>query len=90
MLKERDKILKITDPKNRLFTIRNRLLKNLRGQGFNIDEAMGLSATYERAPGYSELAQITSLVNYIKGNTIDRDFLESLTKLLEVKKTLVQ
>ena len=40
MLKERDKILKITDPKNRLFTIRNHLLKNLRGKGFNIDEAM--------------------------------------------------
>ena len=89
MLKERDKILKITDPKNRLFTIRNRLLKNLRGQGFNVDEAMGLSATYERAPGYSELAQITSPeVNYIKGNTIDRDFSRIFDKVVRGEKNL--
>jgi len=89
MLKERDKILKITDPNNRLFTIRNRLLRNLRGQGFNIDEAMGLSATYERAPGYSELAQITSPeVNYIKGNTIDRDFSRIFDKVIKGEQNL--
>ena len=89
MLKERDKILKITDPNNRLFTIRNRLLRNLRGQGFNVDEAMGLSATYERAPGYSELAQITSPeVNYIKGNTIDRDFSRIFDKVVRGEKNL--
>jgi len=89
MLKERDKILKITDPNNRLFTIRNRLLKNLRGQGFNVDEAMGLSATYERAPGYSELAQITSPeVNYIKGNTIDRDFSRIFDKVIKGEQNL--
>ena len=89
MLKERDKILKITDPNNRLFTIRNRLLRNLRGQGFNVDEAMGLSATYERAPGYSELAQITSPeVNYIKGNTIDRDFSRIFDKVVRGEQNL--
>ena len=89
MLKERDKILKITDPNNRLFTIRNRLLRNLRGQGFNVDEAMGLSATYERAPGYSELAQITSPeVNYIKGNTIDRDFSRIFDKVIRGEQNL--
>ena len=89
MLKERDKILKITDPNNRLFTIRNRLLKNLRGQGFNVDEAMGLSATYERAPGYSELAQITKPeVNYIKGNTIDRDFSRIFDKVAKGEQNL--
>tara|TARA_R110002049_G_scaffold152437_1_gene316425 strand:- start:23 stop:1477 length:1455 start_codon:yes stop_codon:yes gene_type:complete len=89
MLKERDKILKITDPNNRLFTIRNRLLKNLRGQGFNVDEAMGLSATYERAPGYSELAQITKPeVNYIKGNTIDRDFSRIFDKVVKGEQNL--
>ena len=89
MLKERDKILKITDPNNRLFTIRNRLLRNLRGQGFNVDEAMGLSATYERAPGYSELAQITSPeVNYIKGNTIDRDFSRIFDKVVKGEQNL--
>lgn len=89
MLKERDKILKITDPNNKLFTIRNRLLKNLRGQGFNIDEAMGLSATYEKAPGYSELAQITKPeVNYIKGNTIDRDFSRIFDKVVSGEQNL--
>jgi len=89
MLKERDKILKITDPNNRLFTTRNRLLRNLRGQGFNVDEAMGLSATYERAPGYSELAQITSPeVNYIKGNTIDRDFSRIFDKVVRGEQNL--
>ena len=89
MLKERDKILKITDPKNKLFTIRNRLVKNLRGQGFNVDEAMGLSATFERAPGYSELAQITSPeVNYIKGNTIDRDFSRIFDKVIKGEQNL--
>jgi len=89
MLKERDKILKITDPNNRLFTTRNRLLRNLRGQGFNVDEAMSLSATYERAPGYSELAQITSPeVNYIKGNTIDRDFSRIFDKVVRGEQNL--
>ena len=75
MLKERDILLGITDRSNKLFSIRGSLSKKLRNQGFNIDEAMGLSATYERAPGYTELAQITSPeINYLKGNTIDKDF----------------
>ena len=75
MLKERDALLGITDRSNKLFSIRGSLVKKLKNQGFNIDEAMGLSATYEKAPGYTELAQITSPeINYLKGNTIDKDF----------------
>ena len=53
------------------------------------DEAMGLSATYEKAPGYSELAQITKPeVNYIKGNTIDRDFSRIFDKVIKGEQNL--
>ena len=89
MLRERDKVLGITDINNRLFTTRNRLVKTLRGQGFNIDEAMGLAATYERAPGYSELAQLTKPeVNYLKGNTIDKDFSRIFDKVIKGKENI--
>ena len=83
MLRERDKVLGITDRNNKLFSTRLRLMKKLKGQGLNIDEAMGLSATYERAPGYSELAQLTSPeINYLKGNTIDKDFSRIFEKVV--------
>ena len=89
MLRERDKVLGITDINNRLFSTRNRLVKTLRGQGFNIDEAMGLAATYERAPGYSELAQLTKPeVNYLKGNTIDKDFSRIFDKVIKGKENI--
>src|SRR6056300_1321538 len=89
MLRERDKVLGITDINNRLFSTRNRLVKTLRGQGFNIDEAMGLAATYERAPGYSELAQLTKPeVNYLKGNTIDKDFSRIFDKVIRGKENI--
>ena len=45
-----DKILKRNNPKNKLFTIRKRLLKNLRGQGFNIDEIWVFRQLMIRAP----------------------------------------
>jgi len=84
MLKERDKVLGITDINNRLFSTRRRLMNQLKGQGFNIDEAMGLSATYERAPGYSELAQVIKPeVNYLKGNTIDMNFSRIFEKVIK-------
>ena len=89
MLRERDKVLGITDINNRLFSTRNRLVKTLKGQGFNIDEAMGLAATYERAPGYSELAQLTKPeVNYLKGNTIDKDFSRIFDKVIKGKENI--
>jgi len=89
MLRERDKILGITDRSNKLFSTRLRLMKKLKGQGFNIDEAMGLSATYERAPGYSELAQLTKPeVNYLKGNTIDKDFSRVFEKVVRGDKNI--
>ena len=83
MLKERDALLGITDRDNKLFSIRGSLVKKLRNQGLNIDEAMGLSATYERAPGYSELSQLLKPeVNYLKGNTIDKDFSRIFDKVI--------
>ena len=86
MLRERDKVLGITDINNRLFSTRRRLVNTLRGKGFNVDEAMGLAATYERAPGYSELAQLTKPeVNYLKGNTIDKDFSRIFDKVIKGK-----
>ena len=86
MLRERDKVLGITNINNRLFSTRRRLVNTLRGQGFNVDEAMGLAATYERAPGYSELAQLTKPeVNYLKGNTIDKDFSRIFDKVIKGK-----
>jgi hypothetical protein len=89
MLRERDKVLGITNINNRLFSTRRRLVNTLRGQGFNVDEAMGLAATYERAPGYSELAQLTKPeVNYLKGNTIDKDFSRIFDKVIKGKENI--
>jgi hypothetical protein len=50
---------------------------------------MGLAATYERAPGYSELAQLTKPeVNYLKGNTIDKDFSRIFDKVIKGKENI--
>jgi len=49
-----------------------------------IDESVGLSATYERAPGYTEASQFLSPeTNRIKGVVIDRPFNKTLNKVLE-------
>ena len=49
-----------------------------------IDESVGLSATYERAPGYTEASQFLSPeTNRIKGVVIDRPFSKALDKALE-------
>ena len=65
------------------------MVKALRGRGFNVDEVMGLSATYERAPGYSELAQITTPeINFLKGNTIDKDFSRIFDKVIKGEQNL--
>jgi hypothetical protein len=49
-----------------------------------IDESVGLSATYERAPGYTEASQFLSPeTNRIKGQVIDRPFKRALDKALD-------
>jgi len=69
----RDKILKTKGKK--LSTLRDGLLKGIDTGVFNLDEAMGLSATFENAPGYTELGQvIKKKVNVLKGREIDKPF----------------
>ena len=47
-----------------------------------LDEAMGISATYERAPGYTELGQkIPASVNQEKGRLIDAPFSKLFEKV---------
>ena len=50
---------------------------------------MGLSATFENAPGYTELGQIIKKkVNSIKGNQIDGPFSRIFPKILDGTATI--
>ena len=81
-LKIRDNILKTKGEK--LFTTRQKILKAIDTGVFNLDEAMGLSSTFENAPGYTELGQIIKKkVNSIKGNQIDGPFSRIFPKVLD-------
>jgi len=80
MMRERDQILKTKGDK--LAQLRVKLL----APGKHLDEAMSLSATYKRAPGYTELAQsIDPAVNMLKGNTIDLEFSRLFEKVITGK-----
>jgi len=84
MLRERDEILKTKGPK--LKRVRDYLTKRGVVPGMHLDETLSLAATYEKAPGYTELAQrIPGNVNILKGNTIDRDFSVLLEKVIDGK-----
>ena len=73
LLRERDKIIQNKGPSLR--SLRNALIKSAAGSRTSLDEAMGLSGTATRAPGYTELLQrIPQEINLLKGNTIDKDF----------------
>jgi len=73
LLRERDRIIKNEGPSLR--SLRNALIKSAAGSGTALDEAMGLSGTATRAPGYTELLQrIPQEINLFKGNTVDKDF----------------
>ena len=86
-LKIRDNILKTKGEK--LFTTRQKILKAIDTGVFNLDEAMGLSATFENAPGYTELGQIIKKkVNTIKGNQIDGPFSRIFPKVLDGTATI--
>jgi hypothetical protein len=86
-LKIRDNILKTKGEK--LFTTRQKILKAIDTGVFNLDEAMGLSATFENAPGYTELGQIIKKkVNTIKGNQIDGPFSRLFPKVLDGTATI--
>ena len=80
-LRIRDQILKTKGTK--LATMRNNILKAVDTGVFNLDEAMGLSATFENAPGYTELGQvIKKKVNTIKGSQIDSPFSNLFKKVI--------
>jgi len=76
----RDDLLKLK--KGTTTNLRRVLSDLIKGKGDVIDEAVGLSATFEDAPGYTEATQvIKGKINKQKANTIDKPFSALLKKL---------
>jgi hypothetical protein len=80
-LEIRDKLLKTKGTK--LFNLRNNVLKLIDTNALNLDEVMGVSATFEKAPGYTELGQVIDKnINRKKGTDIDKPFLRLFEKVM--------
>ena len=80
-LKMRDQLLKTKGPK--LITLRNNILKFVDSGAMQLDEAMGVSATFETAPGYTELGQIIKKsINQAKSKEIDNPFSKLFAKVV--------
>ena len=80
-LKVRDQLLKTKGPK--LIALRNTILKFVDSGAMELDEAMGVSATYERAPGYTELGQVIKKgINQAKRTEIDNPFSRLFEKVI--------
>jgi len=80
-LKMRDQLLKTKGPK--LITLRNNILKFIDSGAMELDEAMGVSATFEKAPGYTELGQvIKKSINQAKSKEIDNPFSRLFSKVI--------
>jgi len=78
----RDKLLKTKGQK--LQTLRTNILKVIDTDLFNLDEVVGIAATFENAPGYTELTQvINKKINSRKGLIIDGPFSRLLPKVLD-------
>ena len=76
----RDDLLKLG--KGTTTNLRRVLSDLIKGKGDVIDEAVGLSATFEDAPGYTEATQvIKGKINKRKANTIDKPFSALIKKL---------
>jgi len=76
----RDDLLKLK--KGTTVNLRRVLSDLIKGKGDVIDEAVGLSATFEDAPGYTEATQvIKGKINKRKANTIDKPFSALIKKL---------
>ena len=81
-LEIRDKLLKTKGTK--LFNLRNNVLKLIDTNALNLDEVMGVSATFEKAPGYTELGQvIDKKINRKKGTDIDKPFVKLFEKVID-------
>jgi hypothetical protein len=77
----RDKLL--NSKGERLAQLRTKITKFVNSGAMELDEAMGVSATYERAPGYTELGQIIpKAVNQEKGRLIDAPFSKLFEKVV--------
>ena len=80
-LQIRDKLLNTKGDK--LTTLRRNILKFVDAGKFELDEAMGVSATFERAPGYTELGQVIPKdINVKKASQIDSPFSRLFEKVL--------
>ena len=78
----RDKLLKTKGKK--LATLRDNVVKLIDTNTLNLDEVMGLSATFEKAPGYTELGQvIDKTINKEKGKKIDKLFSSLFAKVMD-------
>ena len=76
----RDDLLKLK--KGTTVNLRRVLSDLIKGKGDVIDEAVGLSATFEDAPGYTESTQvIKNKINKRKANTIDKPFSVLIKKI---------
>ena len=76
----RDNLLKLK--KGTTTNLRRVLSKLIKDKGSVIDEAVGLSATFEDAPGYTEATQIIkNKINKRKANTIDKPFSALIKKI---------
>jgi len=76
----RDDLLKLK--KGTTTNLRRVLSDLIKGKGDVIDEAVGLSATFEDAPGYTEATQvIKNKLNKQKANTIDKPFSALIKKI---------
>jgi hypothetical protein len=77
----RDQLLKTKGPK--LIALRNNILKFIDSGAMELDEAMGVSATFEKAPGYTELGQvIKKSINQAKSKEIDNPFSRLFSKVI--------
>ena len=86
-LQIRDKLLKTKGPK--LIRLRNNVLKLVDSGVYNLDEVMGVSATFERAPGYTEFGQVIDKnINQQKNLQIDGPFSRLFKKVLDGTATI--
>ena len=86
-LQIRDKLLKTKGPK--LIKLRNNVLKLVDSGVYNLDEVMGVAATFERAPGYTEFGQVIDKnLNQLKNLQIDGPFSRLFKKVLDGTATI--
>ena len=86
-LQIRDKLLKTKGPG--LIKLRNNILKLVDSGVYNLDEVMGVSATFEKAPGYTEFGQVINKdINLKKASEIDSPFSKLFKKVLDGTATI--